>query len=65
MVKHRTRRLLAVSMTGALFLAACGGDDSGDTASSTTEAGGASTASSAAEVKPRGSAPASWMRGCG
>lgn len=48
MVKHRTRRLLAVSMTGALFLAACGGDDSGDTASSTTAAGG-STAGSAAE----------------
>ena len=55
MVKHRTRRLLAVSMTGALFLAACGGDDSGDTASSTTEAGGASTASSAAEGSTAGS----------
>lgn len=46
MVKPRTRRLLAISMTGALFLAACGGDDS-DSASSTTAAG-ESTASSAA-----------------
>lgn len=43
MVKHRTRRFLAVSMTGALFLAACGGDDADDAASTTTAAGAATS----------------------
>jgi hypothetical protein len=38
MVNPRTRRLLALSMAGALVLAACGGDDGGEAATGTTAA---------------------------
>ena len=44
MVKHRTRRVVALGMAGALALAACGGDDS-ESGSTTTAAGASSTGS--------------------